>query len=357
MKHTTRASALALAGVLVLSACGDAPDADNGDSGDETAAESEGKACMISDFGGFDDGSFNETSLAGMERASEEFGVEVQTLESASETDYEPNMQTFLQQGDCDIIVSVGFALAEVTFAAAEAEPDQLFGIVDFPNEDELPNVLGLTFETGGAAFLAGYAAAATTESGVLGTYGGQPFPTVTVFMDGFLAGAQHFNDETGGDVEVIGWDGAEGQFTGNFESLDDGRRITENLLDNGADTILPVAGPVGGGSGAALQDRGEGRLIWVDTDGYEVAANSAFQDLIFTSVEKRMDDAVFLAVEAVVNDAFEGGNYVGTLENEGVGIAPFHDFDDEVDDELRSTLEELREQIIAGELDVAPQM
>jgi basic membrane protein A and related proteins len=385
MRKMSRAVALALASTLVLSACGDAPEeeaettddgaaADDGETEEPTDDDGETeeptdddggeqaggdfKACMITDAGGVDDGSFNETAYNGLLRAEEELGVEVQFLESTSETDFEPNMQQFVQQGDCDLIVPVGFLLAEATAAAAEANPDQNFAIVDFPNafgenfDQSYDNVLGLTFNTSEAAFLAGYAAAATSESGVLGTYGGINIPTVTIFMDGFLAGANYYNEESGENVQVIGWDGSDGQFTGNFDNLDDGRRITESLLDNGADTILPVAGPVGGGSAAAIQDRGEGRLIWVDTDGYE---STDFGDLMFTSVLKQMDVAVFDAIQAVVDGTFEGGDYTGTLENEGVDIAPFHDFEDEVPDEVVSTLDELREQIIAGELETVP--
>ncbi|MEX1177849.1 MAG: BMP family ABC transporter substrate-binding protein [Nitriliruptor sp.] len=377
MRKMSRAVALALAGTLVLSACGDAPEeeptdtdteaTDAGDDGDaeatddggegEQAAESDVKACLITDQGGVDDGSFNETAYDGLVRAEEELGVEIQYLESTSETDFEPNMQQFVQQGDCDLIIPVGFLLAEATASAAEANPEQNFAIVDFPNAfgeegTSFDNVLGLTFNTSEAAFLAGYAAAATSETGTLGTYGGINIPTVTIFMDGFLAGANHYNEETGGDVEVIGWDGSDGQFTGNFESLDDGRRITESLLDNGADTILPVAGPVGGGSAAAIEDRGEGRLIWVDTDGYE---STDFGDMIFTSILKQMDVAVFDAIQAVVDGEFEGGDYVGTLENEGVDIAPFHDFEDEVPDDVKSTLDELRQGIIDGDIATDP--
>jgi basic membrane protein A len=383
MRKMTRAVALALAGTLVLSACGDAPEdeapepaADGGaeatDDGAEatdddaeatdddgqatddgqTAEEVDLKACMITDQGGVDDGSFNETAYNGLLRAEEELGVETQVLESASESDFEPNMQTFITQGDCDLIVPVGFLLAEVTFAAAEANPDQDFAIVDVFNEAEVDNVLGLNFATDQAAFLAGYASAATTESDVLGTYGGINIPPVTIFMDGYLAGMQYYNEQEGGNVELLGWDGSEGQFTENFTNLDDGRRITESLLDNNADTILPVAGPVGGGSAAAIRDRGEGRLIWVDTDGCET---TEFCDIMFTSIMKQLDVAVFDAIESKLNDEFEGGNYFGTLENEGVALAPFHEFEDEVPQEVKDSLDEIREGIIAGDIAVEP--
>ncbi|MFP4635391.1 MAG: BMP family protein [Nitriliruptoraceae bacterium] len=381
-KTTLRAVALALAGALALAACGDAPDDEADDTADETedetddtedegddgededddAEEDDGeeeampgegyRACMITDQGGVDDGSFNETAFNGLLQAEEELGVDIDYLESSSETDFEPNMQTFVQQ-DCDLIVSVGFLLAEVTNEAADANPDQKFAIVDEANPEGYDNLLGLKFETSQAAFLAGYAAADFTETGTIGTYGGINIPTVSIFMDGYLAGAEYYNEQNDADVEVLGWDGEDGQFTGDFESLDEGRAVTENLLDNGADIIMPVAGPVGGGSAAAMEDRGEGLLIWVDTDGYE---STDFGELMFTSVMKQMDVAVFEAIERVVNDEFEGGEYLGTLENEGVDIAPFHDYEDEVSDELKEELEEIRQGIIDGDIAYEPE-
>ena len=368
MTSNRRATAFVLAGVLALSACGEAPEEDDAgtdepaeDAGTEDEADAEGEgdaaaasdvqACMITDQGGIDDGSFNETAYTGLLRAEEELGVEIAYLESQSETDFQPNMEAFIQQ-DCDLIVPVGFLLAEVTGEAAEANPDQDFAIVDYPNEWELDNVLGLLFATDQAAFLAGYAAASYSETGTVGTYGGVNIPTVTIFMDGFLAGVEYFNEENGEDVELLGWDGEDGQFTGDFESQDLGRNVTETLLDNGADVIMPVAGPVGGGSAAAIQDRGEGALIWVDTDGYE---STEFGDIMFTSVMKQMDVAVFDAIEAQVNESFEGGDYFGTLDNDGVRLSPFHDYDAELPDGLQDELDTLREGIIAGEIEVTP--
>jgi basic membrane protein A and related proteins len=364
--------ALFAAGALALSACAEAPDdepepdpdpVDEPDEEEEAVEEEDPEvdepdpeavdllACMITDQGGVDDGSFNETAFNGLVRAEEELGVEIAWLESMSETDFQPNMEAFIGQ-DCDIIIPVGFLLAEVTGEAAEANPDQDFAIVDYPNEWGVDNVLGLLFATDEAAFLAGYAAAAFTETGVVGTYGGLNIPTVTIFMDGFLAGINFYNDETGEDVQLLGWDGEDGQFTGDFSSLDLGRSVTATLMDNGADIILPVAGPVGGGSAAEIQDRGEGLLIWVDTDGYH---STDFGDIMLTSVMKQMDVAVFDAIQAQLDGTFEGGDYLGTLENEGVEIAPFHDYEDQMPEGLDERLEELRQDIIAGEISVEP--
>ena len=167
--------ALLIIASLALSACA-AP------------AEDTFKAGMVTDLGGVDDRSFNATSWAGMERAADELGVEVQYLESQQQTDYAVNITQFIDQ-EYDLIVTVGFLLGEDTAAFAEENPDVNFAIVDFAYDPAYDNVLGLTFATDEAAFLAGYAAAGMTQTGKVGTFGGIEIPTVTIFMVGFQGG------------------------------------------------------------------------------------------------------------------------------------------------------------------------
>lgn len=310
--------------------------------------------CQVTDVGGIDDRSFNATAWLGAQRAQEELGAEAQFLESQQQTDYERNINAFIEEG-CDLIVTVGFLLGEATQAAAEANPEQQFAIVDFAYDPALDNVLGLVFSTDQAAFMAGYVAAATTQTGTVGTFGGIQIPTVTVFMDGFALGVQYHNEQKGTDVQVLGWDLATqtGLFVGNFESTDDGRAMGQTLMDEGADIILPVAGPVGLGTAAAAQERGGVYIIGVDTDF--TVTSPEFADVTLTSVLKNMDVAVFDAARQVSEGAFAGGLSVGTLENDGVGIAPFHELESLVSDELSAELEEIRAAIIAGEIPTSP--
>lgn len=351
---------LLLALSMFLAAC--AEEEQPADTGATDAASEEPEAvdylaCQVTDIGGIDDKSFNQTAYDGLKQAEAELGVEIAYLESQNPNDFEPNIQALIDQ-ECDLIVTVGFLLGDATGAAAEANPDQNFAIVDvdFFDSDKgeditYDNVKELTFRTDEAAFLAGYLAAGTSVSGKVGTFGGIPIPPVTIFMQGFLEGVNHYNDEKGTKVEVLGWDGKDGLFTGNFENQDDGKNTTESLLDEGADIILPVAGPVGLGAAAAVEDAGKASLIWVDTDGCVSAEE--YCDLFLTSVMKNMNIAVFDAIQAGVDDTFEGGLYSGTLENGGVGIAPFHEFEGQIDEELVSEVEALQEQISSGELTV----
>lgn len=310
------------------------------------------KVCQVTDTGGIDDKSFNATAWKGVEDAMKELGVEGKYLESQQQTDYEKNINAFIEDG-CDLIVTVGFLLGDATKAAAEANPDQKFAIVDFAYDPTIPNVLGLTFATDQAAFLAGYAAAGATKTGKVGTFGGIQIPPVTVFMDGFALGVKYYNEKHGTNVEVLGWDVANqtGLFTGNFESTDDGRQLGQTLMDEGADIIMPVAGPVGLGTAAAVQERGNAWIIGVDTD-WTISA-SQFTDVIFTSVLKKMDKAVFEAAKEVIDGTFKGGVYVGTLANDGVGIPEF--LPGRISDDLKAELEQVKADIIAGKIKTTP--
>ena len=332
------------------------PSAEASAEGDD-AAGAMLKACEVTDVGGVDDKGFNQKAYKGVEDAAAQLGVEAAVLESQAETDYATNIQSFVDQG-CGIIVTVGFLLGDATKEAANANPDTPFSIVDYAYGDgEITNnnVLGQVFNTDEAAYLAGYLAAGMSKTGAVGTFGGINIPPVTIFMDGFYNGVQKYNADNGTKVKVLGWDPKtqKGLFTENFESLDDGRTFAQNLVDEGADIVMPVAGPVGLGSAALANELGTDTLmiIGVDSDQYE--SDTANQGVYLTSVLKNMDVTTFNAIQSVVDGTFEGGVTVGTLENGGVGLAPYHDFDGTVPQELKDQVEAIKAGIIDGSIDV----
>ncbi len=192
MKNIVRMSAVAATAAIALAACSAAPEASTTTSATATAAPAY-KACMVSDSGGFDDKSFNQSGYEGLVKAQDELGIEIAKAESNDEADYAPNIDAMIA-ANCDLIITVGFLLADATAAAAIANPDQDFAIVDasFSDADFNPvmydNVKSLLFATDQAAFLAGYAAAGHTKTGTVATFGGGNFPGVTDFMDGFLS-------------------------------------------------------------------------------------------------------------------------------------------------------------------------
>lgn len=350
---------------LLLAACGTTPPAPTQPPAAPTeapAAPTEapapagkiGKVCQVTDVGGIDDKSFNQTAWAGAQKVAQEFGAEARYLESQQQTDYEKNINEFLTS-NCDLIVTVGFLLGDATKAAAEANPNQKFQILDFAYDPSIPNVWGQVYATDQGAFLAGYVAAAVSKTGKVGTFGGINIPPVVDFMDGFALGVKYYNEKNGTNVQVLGWDvdKRDGLFAGNFESTDDGRRLGETLMDEGADVIMPVAGPVGLGTGAAILERGNAYLIGVDSDWYESAPE--YKSIVLTSVLKKLDVSVVEAARAIADGTFSGGTKVATLANDGVGIAPFHDLDSLVPQKVKDDLPTIIQGIIDGTIKTKP--
>ena len=318
------------------------------------------KACEVTDVGGVDDKGFNAKAWKGVQDAAAQLGVEANLLESKTETDYAPNIQSFVDQ-KCNIIVTVGFLLGDATKAAANANPDIPFSIVDYAYADgdiKNNNVLGQVFNTDEAAFLAGYLAAGMTKTGKVGTFGGVNIPPVTIFMDGFYNGVQKYNADNGKQVEVLGWNPAkpkQGLFTGNFDKTDDGKTFAQNLVDEGADIVMPVAGPVGLGSAALAKQLGPDKLMIIGVDSDQNLSDTANASVYLTSVLKNMDVTTFNAIKSVVDGTFKGGVTTGTLANGGVGLAPYHDFDATVPADLKAQIEALKAGIIDGSVSVKP--
>lgn len=367
MRRMTTFAALGAAATLVLSACGDAPEDDTDTpAGDDTAAtdtadepaaggdSADFKACMVSDAGGFDDQSFNQAAYSGLTGARDSLGIEIAEAESQSDADFAPNIDAMVQQG-CNLTIGAGFLLEDAIQTAAEANPDTNFALVDsgFSDADfnpvEIDNAKPILFNTSEAAFLAGYLAAGMSESGTVATYGGLPIPSVQIFMDGFSDGIDKYNEDEGTDVQLLGWDkeAQNGSFANSFDDQSQGSTLGEQFISQGADIILPVAGPVGLGT-AAVAEGQDVKLIWVDSDGYET---TEYGDMILTSVLKHMGPAVEGAITETVEGSFTNEPYVGTLENGGVSLAPFHDFEDEVPQELKDKLAEYEQQITSGDL------
>src|SRR5690606_6702309 len=284
--------------------------------------------CQVTDTGGIDDKSFNQTAWKGVQDAIEAgyASEDSNYLESQAQTDYETNINSWIQEG-CDLIITVGFLLGDATAAAAEANPDQAFEILDCPYDPPIDNVVGAVFNTVDAAFLAGYLAAGVSETGTVATYGGIQLPgAVTDFMDGFVYGVRYYNEENGTDVNVLGWNPEEqtGTFTGDFENLDNGRSVSQAFVDEGADVSLPVAGPVGEGTAALAQELGNVWVVGVDADWFETVPQ--YSDVILTSVLKGLDVAVSSVIQDVAEGNFEGGTRVFSIAENGVGLGAIAD-------------------------------
>jgi len=315
---------------------------------------------MVTDTGGIDDRSFNASAWAGMQAAAKaSSNVTVKYLQSTTQADYVPNINTFISQ-KCNIIVTVGFLMGDATQAAAKAHPSQKFAIVDFSYTPPLPNVDALLFNTAQDGFQGGYLAAGMSKTGKVATFGGQKLPTVTIYMDGFYDGVQYYNQKKNKNVQVLGWNEKtqNGSFTGNFTDLTAGQRLTTTFISEGADIIFPVAGNVGLGAAKAVQqaDAAAGsqkvNMMWVDVDGCVSAPQ--YCKYFITSVQKGIVAAVSTAVTSTANGSFKGGNYIGTLANGGVALAPYHDFESKIPTALQNEVAGLKAGIVDGSIKIA---
>ncbi|RYF69507.1 MAG: BMP family ABC transporter substrate-binding protein, partial [Comamonadaceae bacterium] len=267
------ATAVALAASVSLAACGD----DAPDKGADTAKKIDFLPCMVSDAGGFDDKSFNQLGYEGLQEAAKTLNSDFKAVESANDQDYAPNLESLVAQG-CDAIVTVGFALSAATVESAKANPDIEYILIDdaadndFDGKKDAENIKPILYNTAEAAFLAGYAAADYSKTGTVGTYGGQPFPTVTIFMDGFKQGIEYYNKEKGKNIKLVGWEGNDkGTFTGGFDANEKATNTAKQILDQGADVILPVGGPIYQGALTAIADsKKDVALVGVDADFFE---------------------------------------------------------------------------------------
>jgi len=350
VKKFAASAVLITAAALALSGCGTPPDTTS-DTNNTPVPENDYLACMVSDQGGFDDKSFNQSGYEGMKQAESELGVQIKTAESKNASDFAPNLASMKAQ-NCDLTFTVGYALASETESQAKANPSMDYAIID-DNSIDLPNVKSLVFKTSDAAFLAGYLAASYSTTGIVATFGGVQYPTVTIFMDGFVDGVAQYNQDYSKTVQVLGWDKAtqNGAFTGDFEDQSKGQNTTKNFIDQGADVIMPVAGPVGNGAAAAAQEAGNVAIVWVDADGYETAP--AYQDLFLTSVMKEIGTSVYDTIKASESGTFTADPYIGTLANGGVGIAPYHNFDSKIPQEIKDKITQLSNDITSGKLKV----
>lgn len=294
------------------------------------AADDEFKIGLITDVGGVNDGSFNQSAWEGLEKAGEELGVEVNYLESATDADYQPNMETFVDE-DYDLIISVGYMLADATREAAEANPDTKFAIIDDSSID-LPNVTSLMFKAEQASYLVGYVAGLTTKTNNIGFVVGMTNETMNQFGYGYCAGAIDANP----DITVQ-------QFNANsFADSATGKTMANTAITNGADIVFQAAGATGLGVIEACQEAGV-YAIGVDSDQSSIAPKT-----VLTSAMKRVDNAVYDAVQELIDDKLEGGVQTFDLAAGGVDIAPSQDL---ISDDVIKAVEEVKEKIISGDV------
>ena len=357
MKKRIFAAFLALTMALSLAACGasggekkeSATATEQGsekgtEAGSEKAEESKAekkdassgkglKVGIVTDVGGVNDGSFNQSAWEGLQRAQKELGVEAKYLESKTDADYKPNIETFVDE-DYDLIICIGYALADALKAESASNPDVKFAIVDDASLADVSNVTSLMFEQAQVSYLAGYVAGKTSKSNTVGIVLGMATDLMNQFGYGYTAGVLDAN----ASAKVL-------QANANsFADTATGKTAANNMVTNGADVIFQVAG----GTGLGVIDACKEAKIWaigVDSDQSSIAPET-----ILTSAMKRVDNAVFDVTKELVEGKLEGGVKTYTLADEGVDLAPGTE---NINPEVVKEVEELKKKIVSGDLKV----
>lgn len=295
--------------------------------------------------GGVDDNAFNGMAWQAVQDAETKLGSIGAYIESASTQDYAANINTFISQGT-DLIITVGWDMADATQAAALAHPGQKFTIVDNLFTPQLSNVLSQVYASEQNAFLCGYIAAGMTQSGFVATFGGMNIPPVTQFMHGYAQGVTYYNQQKGTTVQVLGTN----SFTDSFDNFTTGYNMAQGFINLNADVIFPVAGPTGLGAAQAVQDNAGTWVIGVDTDwklDYPLYA-----DVVLTSAMKNVRASTYAAIKKVYQGTFSGGTYLGTLANQGVSLGSYASA---IPQALRNEVEQVKALIINGTIVVTP--
>ena len=347
MSKTFRLLVMAMIAALALgmAACGDDDDDDGGGgnggagAGEEQAAESI-KAGVVTDIGGLNDRSFNALANKGIKQAESELGVETRVLISKSNGDYVPNLTTLAQQR-FDLIIPVGFLMADAVATVATQLPDAQFAIVDFPAaelKNKPQNVQGLLFRENEAGYLAGYLAglwAKDNNAKVVSTVGGQKIPPVDHYIAGFQAGAKKANP----GIQTLN------AYSQDFVDQAKCKEIALDQIAQGSKVVFQVAGGCGLGALDAAKEEG--------VQGIGVDADQAYLgDHILTSAVKKVDQAVFEAVQRAQEGNFEGGtDVIATVENGGVGLGKLGPEGEQYADQI----DEITQQVASGEAGEIP--
>jgi basic membrane protein A len=358
MKKAWRLVAVLAVLSLLAAACG-------GDDGDTTTGDGDGdegpavKVGLVYDIGGRGDLSFNDAAARGLDQATEDFNIEPQELEpNQGGTNRAELMRLLADQGH-DLIIGVGFLFAETVCEVAQEFPDVNFGDVDgFINADTCEggedltadsNVVSLLFAEHEGSFLVGAAAALKSATGHIGFIGGVEIDLIKKFEAGFVAGARQINPDVEIDISYIT---QPPDFAG-FNDPAKAKEIAAGMFDGGADVVYHAAGGSGLGLFEAAKEATDatGTQHWaigVDSDQYLTAPEN-LQPYILTSMLKKVETAVYETIKAQVDGNFEGGYRTFGLAEDGVGYATSGGFVDDIVDQL----EELKQQIIDGEITV----
>jgi len=290
---------------------------------------------MVTDTGGVNDQSFNQSAWEGLQKAEKDLSVKVSYQESSQDSDYAPNLETLLDAGN-DLIWGIGFKLGDYVLTEAQNNPDQKYAIIDYAYENTPENLVGVVFKAEQSSFLVGYIAGKMTKTNKVGFVGGVEGNVIDGFDYGYQAGVKYANP----DVTVLR------QYAESFNDSAKGKAIANQMYQDGADIVFHAAGGVGDGVIEAAKEQGK-YAIGVDRDQNDLAP-----DNVITSAMKRVDIGMYTIVQQLKEGNFPGGQTVVLgLADGGVDIAPTSD--KHVPKEILDEVEVLKQKVIDGEIEV----
>jgi basic membrane protein A len=320
-----------------------------------TATKSTLSVCVMVSSEGIEDHGFNQEAWSALQQAQKTDGVTIKYLEESGSVTWATMGSEFVSEG-CKLIVGVSFDAEEEIQTLAKAQPDIKFALIDDTLTTAEPNAVSLVYETQQAAFLAGYLSAGYTKAKMIGMYGNEPIPPVEAYLNGFYAGVLYYNTANHTDVKTIGWNPKTktGEFMGSFSDANKAQTIAAQELQQGADIIYPVGLPQA--AAAAVKAAGgvsAGSVVWVDTDG--CGSFPQYCNLQLTSVEKNITPSLYSVIQSDVSGQWKGGTYSGIIANDGVGLAPYHDFASKIPASLQAQVTSLEGKIKAGAINPDP--
>ncbi|MDR1232560.1 MAG: BMP family ABC transporter substrate-binding protein [Spirochaetaceae bacterium] len=295
------------------------------------------KVGLVTDVGGVNDQSFNQSAWLGLQRFRDDSGLEVRYIESRDESNYAPNIESFVDQ-KYNLIWGVGFMLGDALAEAGKNYPNNQFAIVDYAySPDQVPNknVTGVVFAAEECSFLVGYIAGKVSKTGKVGHVNGIASPTMESFAVGYYAGVLTANP----DAQIMG------QYSGSFGDPAAGKAIANQYFADGADIIYAAAGGTGAGVIEAAREQNKW-AIGVDMDQNHIAPNN-----VLTSALKRVDNAMYDVSDMLRKGTLQGGStLLYNLKNNGVGYATTGNH---IPQSVITEVEAVKAKIISGELKV----
>jgi basic membrane protein A len=296
-------------------------------------AKSGMSAAMVTDTGGVNDQSFNQSAWEGLQRAEKELKIKVSFKESKQDADYAPNFETLIDGGN-KLVWGIGFLMGDVVMEAAKSNPDVNFAIIDYAYENTPKNLAAVVFKAEEASFLVGYIAGKMTKKNKVGFVGGMNIPVIPPFEFGYKAGVKFANK----NVELMD------QYAESFVDAAKGKAIANQMYQKGADVIFHAAGGVGDGVIEAAKEQN----LWAI--GVDKDQNFLAPDNVLTSAMKRVDNAVFNVTKDLKEGNFKGGTtIVYGLKEGGVDIAPSSN--KHVPADILAEVAKIKQDIIDGKI------